>query len=99
MDTPRTAYKVSASSPGSDVAAETAAALASASIVFKTTDSVYSNKLLIAAKQVNVNKVRSKSKYMHKLWTLWKYIYVVLDTWPTIEMGKTNFRCELRLLL
>lgn len=70
MDTPRTAYKVSASSPGSDVAAETAAALASASIVFKTTDSAYSNKLLAAAKQVNVNEVRSKSKYMHELWTL-----------------------------
>lgn len=67
MDTPRTAYKVSAGSPGSDVAAETAAALASASIVFKTTDSAYSNKLLAAAKQVNMNKIRSKSKYMHEL--------------------------------
>ena len=88
MDTPRTAYKVSASSPGSDVAAETAAALASASIVFKTTDSAYSNKLLVAAKQVNVNKVQSTSKYMHKLWTLWKYIYVVLGTRPMIEMEK-----------
>lgn len=55
MDTPRTTYKVSASKPGSDVAAETAAALASASMAFKTIDSTYSKKLLAAAKQVKCN--------------------------------------------
>ena len=46
MDTPRTVLKIDRNSPGSDVAAETAAALASASIVFRTSDPSYS-KLLI----------------------------------------------------
>lgn len=53
MDTPRTVYKITAQNPGSDVAAETAAALAAASIVFKTSDPSYSNKLLNAALKVN----------------------------------------------
>ncbi|KAH7863360.1 hypothetical protein Vadar_016523 [Vaccinium darrowii] len=52
MDTPRNVYKVSTQSPGSDVAAETAAALAAASIVFKDSDPSYSAKLLKTA--VNV---------------------------------------------
>lgn len=46
MDTPRTAYMVNASSPGSDIAAETAAALASAA------DANFSSTLLLHAKQV-----------------------------------------------
>ncbi|GAB4835047.1 Esterase/lipase/thioesterase, variant 2 [Ancistrocladus abbreviatus] len=52
MDTPRNAYKVSAQNPGSDVAAETAAALAAASIVFKDTDPSYSTELLQTAMRV-----------------------------------------------
>ncbi|PKA62733.1 Endoglucanase 17 [Apostasia shenzhenica] len=46
MDTPRTVYKVDRSHPGSDVAGETAAALAAASIVFRTRDPSYSQRLL-----------------------------------------------------
>ncbi|KAJ6297187.1 hypothetical protein OIU78_022837 [Salix suchowensis] len=42
MDTSRTVYSVSASSPGSDVAGETAAALAAASMVFRKVDRKYS---------------------------------------------------------
>ncbi|KAK1683855.1 hypothetical protein QYE76_044703 [Lolium multiflorum] len=42
MDTPRTVYKVDTAHPGSDVAAETAAALAAASIVFREADPAYS---------------------------------------------------------
>ncbi|XP_031129866.1 endoglucanase 1-like [Ipomoea triloba] len=52
MDTPRNVYKVSPQNPGSDVAAETAAALAAASIVFKDSDPSYSTKLLRAAMNV-----------------------------------------------
>ncbi|EAZ00403.1 hypothetical protein OsI_22418 [Oryza sativa Indica Group] len=52
MDTPRTVYKVDPSHPGSDVAAETAAALAAASIVFRDADPDYSNRLLDRAIQV-----------------------------------------------
>ncbi|XP_059276432.1 endoglucanase 1-like [Lycium ferocissimum] len=52
MDTPRNVYKVSPQNPGSDVAAETAAALAAASIVFKDSDRSYSSKLLHTAQEV-----------------------------------------------
>ncbi|CAM8963009.1 unnamed protein product [Rhodiola kirilowii] len=52
MDTPRSVYKLSAQSPGSDVAGETTAALAAASIVFKDSDPSYSSKLLQTSKQV-----------------------------------------------
>lgn len=53
MDTPRNVYKVSTQNPGSDVAAETAAALAAASIVFKDSDPSYSGKLLHTAMKVD----------------------------------------------
>ncbi|KDP25379.1 hypothetical protein JCGZ_20535 [Jatropha curcas] len=46
MDTPRTLYKITPNSPGTEAAAEAAAALAAASLVFKSVDSKYSNKLL-----------------------------------------------------
>lgn len=52
MTEPRPLTQVNASSPGSDVAAETAAALASASLVFKSSDSKYSDTLLKHAKQL-----------------------------------------------
>ncbi|KAH7517040.1 hypothetical protein FEM48_Zijuj09G0019600 [Ziziphus jujuba var. spinosa] len=46
MDTPRSVFKIDKNTPGSDVAAETAAALASASLVFRRSDPTYS-KLLV----------------------------------------------------
>ncbi|VVB11948.1 unnamed protein product [Arabis nemorensis] len=52
MDTPRTLLKISSSSPGSEAAAEAAAALASASLVFKSVNSNYSSKLLNHAKSL-----------------------------------------------
>lgn len=52
MDTPRTVVKVDRSTPGSDVAAETAAALASASLVFRKSDPRYSRLLLSRAIRV-----------------------------------------------
>ena len=45
-------YKVTSSDPGSEVAAETAAALAAASILFKDNDSAYSSTLLSHAKEI-----------------------------------------------
>jgi endoglucanase len=54
MTTPRTAYKIDDQHPGSDLAAETAAAFAAASIAFKPTDAQYASQLLDHAKQVNV---------------------------------------------
>ncbi|EES00659.1 hypothetical protein BDA96_03G156900 [Sorghum bicolor] len=52
MDTPRTVYKVDARTPGSDVAAETAAALAAASLVFRKSDPAYASRLVARAKRV-----------------------------------------------
>ncbi|KAB2623988.1 endoglucanase 15-like [Pyrus ussuriensis x Pyrus communis] len=52
MATPRTAFKIDDQHPGSDLAAETAAAFAAASIAFKNSDYQYSSKLLTHAKQL-----------------------------------------------
>ncbi|WP_051772845.1 glycoside hydrolase family 9 protein [Saccharothrix sp. NRRL B-16314] len=52
MQMARPAYKVDASCPGSDLAGEYAAAMASASMVFKQTDPTYSATLLTHAKQL-----------------------------------------------
>ncbi|XP_042376935.1 endoglucanase 16-like [Zingiber officinale] len=52
MTTSRKAYKVDAEHPGSEVAAETAAAMAAASLVFKQTDPHYSHVLRHHAQQL-----------------------------------------------
>ncbi|XP_061368425.1 endoglucanase 1-like [Gastrolobium bilobum] len=67
MDTPRNVYKVSAQNPGSDVAAETAAALAASSLVFKDSDPSYSSKLLQTAIQVFNFADRYRGSYSDSL--------------------------------
>uniref|UniRef100_A0A803LRV6 Endoglucanase n=1 Tax=Chenopodium quinoa TaxID=63459 RepID=A0A803LRV6_CHEQI len=52
MTTSRLAYKLDSSHPGSDVAGETAAALAAASLAFKPYNSSYSGLLLSHAKEI-----------------------------------------------
>ncbi|OMO89740.1 Glycoside hydrolase, family 9 [Corchorus olitorius] len=52
MTTPRTAYKLDQNHPGSDIAGETAAALAAAAMAFKPYNSSYSDLLLLHAKQL-----------------------------------------------
>lgn len=52
MTEKRPVAQVNTSAPGSDVAAETAAALASASLVFRSSDSTYSSSLLKHAQQL-----------------------------------------------
>lgn len=52
MDTPRTLYKINSTSPGTEAAAEAAAALSAASIAFKGVDSNYSATLLKRSKLV-----------------------------------------------
>ncbi|KAG8057519.1 hypothetical protein GUJ93_ZPchr0002g26514 [Zizania palustris] len=51
MDTARTVYNISAERPGSDVAGETAAALAAASMVFRDGDPEYADRLLAGARK------------------------------------------------
>lgn len=52
MDTPRPVFSVSPSNPGSDVAAETAAALAASALVLQSQDRTYAQRLLLAAKDL-----------------------------------------------
>jgi uncharacterized protein YjdB len=52
MQMARPAYKIDAAHPGSDLAGETAAALAAASMVFASSDPTYSATLLTHAKQL-----------------------------------------------
>jgi len=59
MDTPRTLYKITSSSPGTEAAADAAAALASAYIVFRE-DANYSSMLLNKSKSV-----RNKEYSLH----------------------------------
>lgn len=54
MDTPRSVFKIDQNTPGSEVAAETAAALAAASLVFRRSDRTYSK--LLARRAISVSK-------------------------------------------
>ncbi|CAL4971743.1 unnamed protein product [Urochloa decumbens] len=67
MDTPRSVYKVTPEKPGSDVAGETAAALAAASIVFRGCDPAYSAKLLQTARKVFDFADRYRGSYSDSL--------------------------------
>ncbi|KAE8664815.1 Endoglucanase 11 [Hibiscus syriacus] len=71
MTTSRRAYKIDKNNPGSDLAGETAAAMAAASIVFKKTNPHYSNLLLhhaqeVLVKETNVIFVEFGDKYRGK---------------------------------
>ncbi|KAA8521112.1 hypothetical protein F0562_011735 [Nyssa sinensis] len=67
MDTVRSVYFVSPSNPGSDVAGETAAALAAASMVFRVVDPAYSRLLLNTAKKVMQFAVQYRGAYSNSL--------------------------------
>ncbi|KAI3417453.1 Endoglucanase, partial [Psidium guajava] len=67
MDTARSVYSVSPSNPGSDVAGETAAALAAASLVFRAADPKYSRLLLKTAKQVMQFAMQYRGAYSDSL--------------------------------
>lgn len=63
MQMERPAFKIDVSCPGSDLAGETAAAMAASSIVFKKVDSNYSNSLLRHAKELYNFADQYKGKY------------------------------------
>ncbi|GAA0383628.1 glycoside hydrolase family 9 protein [Paenibacillus motobuensis] len=63
MQMQRPSYKIDATHPGSDLAGETAAALASASIIFKDSDPAYSDKLLQHARQLYNFADQYRGKY------------------------------------
>ncbi|MDN4068472.1 glycoside hydrolase family 9 protein [Paenibacillus vini] len=63
MPMQRPAYKIDAAHPGSDLAGETAAALAAASIIFKDSDPSYSAELLRHAKELYSFADQYRGKY------------------------------------
>ncbi|OWM76648.1 endoglucanase 8-like [Punica granatum] len=67
MDTLRTVYRIDRDHPGSDVAGETAAALAAASIVFRSRDPAYSRLLLQRAISVFEFADRYRGAYSSSL--------------------------------
>ncbi|XP_072960318.1 endoglucanase 3-like [Typha angustifolia] len=67
MDTPRTVYKIDSSNPGSEVAAETAAALAAASLVFRKSDPSYAKRLLQTAIRVFEFADKHRGSYSDRL--------------------------------
>ncbi|KAJ3683215.1 hypothetical protein LUZ60_013442 [Juncus effusus] len=67
MTTSRPVYKVTPSNPGSDVAGETAAALAAASIVFRHVDASYSKNLSAAAVKAFTFADKYKGSYSDSL--------------------------------
>ncbi|MQL96024.1 hypothetical protein Taro_028693 [Colocasia esculenta] len=73
MTTPRTAYRVDVHNPGSDLAGETAAAMASASIVFRHSNPAYSNELLNHAKQLFDFADKYRGKYDGSITVAQKY--------------------------
>lgn len=73
MTTPRQAYRIDANNPGSDLAGETAAALAAASIVFRHSDPAYSNELLNHAEQLFTFADKYRGKYDSSITVAQKY--------------------------
>lgn len=73
MSEKRPLTQVNTSAPGSDVAAETAAALASASLVFKSTDSAYSSSLLQHAKELFTFADKFRGSYSSSIPEVVKY--------------------------
>ncbi|KAJ4837887.1 hypothetical protein Tsubulata_041047 [Turnera subulata] len=63
MTTSRQAYKIDENNPGSDLAGETAAAMAAASLVFKKTNPHYSHLLLLHAQQLFEFGDKYRGKY------------------------------------
>jgi len=87
MDTLRTAFSVGPTSPGSDVAAETAAALAAASLVFGTSDSAYAKTLLRHATEVCAYCTPHLFVTWHKRVLLWHMCQTTTPVFP----GSTFF--------
>lgn len=73
MTTPRQAYKIDTNNPGSDLAGETAASMAAASIVFRQSTPDYSNDLLGHAKQLFEFADKYRGKYDSSITIVRKY--------------------------
>lgn len=73
MTTDRKAYRIDQSNPGSDLAGETAAAMAAASIVFRHSNAAYSGELLRHAEQLFEFADKYRGKYDGSITVAQKY--------------------------
>ncbi|KAE8677963.1 Endoglucanase 2 [Hibiscus syriacus] len=73
MTTDRHAYKIDPSNPGSDLAGETAAAMAAASVVFRRSNPAYSSELLHHAYQLFEFADKYRGKYDSSITVAQKY--------------------------
>lgn len=92
--TKRTSFKVDSTTPGSDVAGQTAAALAIASIIFEPTDPQYASTCLTHAKQLFsfADKYRGKNP-LKTLYPSGSYVDDLAwgAIWLYIKTGDTNY--------
>ena len=99
MTTSRQAYKVDRENPGSDLAGETAAAMAAASIVFRRSDSRYSDLLLRHAEQLFEFGDRYRGKYDASVGEAWRYYASVSGygdemLWAALWLHRATGRTE-----
>ncbi|RUS47874.1 glycoside hydrolase family 9 protein [Cohnella sp. AR92] len=87
MQMSRPSYKITASCPGSDVAGETAAAMAASSIVFKDTDPTYSATLLNHAKQLYSFADTYRGKYTDCVTDAASYYNSFSGYWDELSWG------------
>jgi len=74
----RPAYKLTAKSPGSELVAETAAAMAAASIVFRSSDSNYSTILVGHARDLYDFATMHRERYHRSVAVLHSYFFEAL---------------------
>jgi hypothetical protein len=76
MTTSQEAYAVTQENLGSDLAAETAAAMAAASIAFRKMDPVYSNELLRHAREVGGDPPISATPFSSHICSyIWMFLH------------------------
>ena len=87
MQMPRLSFKIDAQKPGSDLAGETAAALAAASIAFAPTDKAYSAKLLAHAKQLYAFADKCRGRYSDSITDAQGYYNSSSGYWDELVWG------------
>lgn len=85
MKTPRTVLKIDQNAPGTEIAAETSAALAAASIVFKNRDKAYNHILLNKARVVGLMKlIRESIELVVHLYMFFTFLFCSFLSLPRL---------------
>jgi hypothetical protein len=87
MMMPRPSFKIDETCPGSDLAGETAAALAAASIIFRPTDTTYADKLLRHAIQLYTFADTFRGKYSDCMTSTDAYYKSYSGYWDELVWG------------